>query len=251
MEGLLIENKEKLSGIVNGVDYDVWNPAIDPLLPEPYDATNVFERKPASKAELQKRFGLPVDPTKPVLGLVARLVSQKGIDLILSSAPGFLDLGCQLIFLGDGDREFHDQLQSFHARHSQQVGIYLGFQEQLAHLVEAGSDLFLMPSRYEPSGLNQLYSLKYGTPPVVRATGGLADTIVNANEENLANGTGTGFSFDDYTPKALYETVKWALMLYRDRPKDFQQVVLTAMRQDWSWERSAADYEALYRKLVG
>ena len=251
MEGLLIENKEKLSGIVNGVDYDVWNPAIDPLLPEPYDATNVFERKPASKAELQKRFGLPVDPAKPVLGLVARLVSQKGIDLILSSAPGFLDLGCQLIFLGDGDREFHDQLTSFHAKHPQQVGIYLGFQEQLAHLVEAGSDLFLMPSRYEPSGLNQLYSLKYGTPPVVRATGGLADTIMNANEENLANGTGTGFSFDDYTAKALYETVKWALMLYRDRPKDFQKVVLTAMRQDWSWERSAADYEALYRRLLG
>ncbi len=251
LEGLLIEYKDKLSGIVNGVDYDVWNPALDPLLPERYDATNVFERKPASKAELQKRFGLPVDASKPVLGLVARLVTQKGIDLILSSAPGFLDLGCQLIFLGDGDREYHDQLQSFHAKHSSQVGIYLGFQEALAHLVEAGSDLFLMPSRYEPSGLNQLYSLKYGTPPIVRATGGLADTIVNANEENLANGTGTGFSFDDYTPSALYETVKWALTLYRDRPADFRKVVRTAMKQDWSWERSAADYEALYRRLLG
>ena len=251
LEGLLIENKHKLSGIVNGVDYDVWNPAIDPLLPESYDETTVFERKPASKAELQRRFGLPTDPTKPVLGLIARLVSQKGIDLILSSAPGFLDLGCQLVFLGDGDREFHDQLQVFHAKHPQQVGIYLGFQEQLAHLVEAGSDLFLMPSRYVPSGLNQLYSLKYGTPPIVRATGGLADTIVDSSEANVANGTGTGFSFVEYTPGALYDTVKRAVALYRDRPEDFRRVVSTAMKQDWSWERSAAEYEALYRRLKG
>lgn len=251
LDGLLVQSRDKLSGIVNGVDYDVWNPSIDPLLPEPYDAETVFVRKPASKAELQRRFQLPVDPSRPVLGLVARLVSQKGIDLILSAAPGFLDLGCQLVFLGDGDREFHDQLTSFQARHPHQVGLYLGFQEQLAHLVEAGSDLFLMPSRYEPSGLNQLYSLKYGTPPIVRATGGLADTIVNANEENLANGTATGFAFGDYTANALYETVKWALGLYRNRPDDFRRVVVHAMKQDWSWDRSAAEYEALYRKLIG
>ena len=140
----------------------------------------MFENKPLNKAELQKRYHLPVDPSKPVLGMVARLVSQKGIDLVMSAAPGFLDLGCQLVFLGDGDREYHDQLQALHDKHPDQVGIFLGFDESLAHLVEAGSDLFLMPSRYEPSGLNQLYSLRYGTPPVVRATGGLADTIVNA-----------------------------------------------------------------------
>jgi len=250
LEGLLIEQRGKLSGIVNGVDYREWNPVRDPHIPAPYDDETAAEKKPINKVALQERFGLPVDPTRPVLGLVARLVSQKGIDLVLSAAPGFLDLGCQIVFLGEGDREFHDQLQSFRERHPQQVGLFLGFHEPLAHLVEAGSDLFLMPSRYEPSGLNQLYSLKYGTPPVVRATGGLADTIVNASEENIASGTGTGFSFGDYSAHALYETVKWAIGLYRNRPADFRKVVQNAMRQDWSWDRSAEAYERLYRNAL-
>ena len=250
MEGLLIQNQHKLSGIVNGVDYGVWDPAYDPFIPTPYDAETVFETKPLSKAELQKRFGLPVEPNTPVLGMVARLVSQKGIDLVMSAAPGFLDMGCQLVFLGEGDPEYHNELEQFKNRYPDKVGLYLGFNEQLAHLVEAGSDLFLMPSRYEPSGLNQLYSLKYGTPSVVHATGGLADTIVNSDEANLAAGIGTGFSFVEYTAAALYETVKWALKLYRDRPDDFRKVIRTAMRQDWSWYRSAAEYEALYRRIL-
>ena len=182
--------------------------------------------------------------------MVARLVTQKGIDLVMSAAPGFLDMGCQLVFLGEGDPEYHNEHEQFKNRYPDKVGLYLGFNEQLAHLVEAGSDLFLMPSRYEPSGLNQLYSLKYGTPPVVRATGGLADTIVNSDEANLTAGIGTGFNFVEYTAKALYETVKWALKLYRDRPEDFRKVVRTAMRQDWSWYRSAAEYEALYRRIL-
>ena len=251
LEGLLGQVRYKLSGIVNGVDYGEWAPADDPHLTARYDADSVFEQKPKNKAALQERYHLPVDPTRPVLGMVARLVSQKGLDLVMSAAPGFLDMGCQLVFLGDGDREYHDQLQQLRDRHPDQVGIYLGFNETLAHLVEAGSDLFLMPSRYEPCGLNQIYSLKYGTPPVVRATGGLADTIVNASEENIANGTGTGFSFHDYTAHALYETVKWALTLYRQRPDDFRGVVRNAMKQDWSWTRSAVKYEELYRKVKG
>ncbi len=250
LEGVLREYAHKLSGIVNGVDYGVWDPAADPHIPATYDVETVFDRKPLDKAELQRQYGLPEDPARPVLGMVARLVGQKGIDLVLGAAPGFLDLGCQLVFLGEGDPEYHSELKQFQARHPQRVGVYLGFSEPLAHLVEAGSDLFLMPSRYEPSGLNQLYSLKYGTPPVVRATGGLADTIVNATEENLRAGTATGFSFVDYSAHALYETVRWALTLYRDRPADFRQVVRTAMRQDWSWDRSAAAYEALYRRIL-
>lgn len=250
LEGLLQEHAHKLSGIVNGVDYGEWNPAIDPHLPTTYTPETVFDHKPASKHALQKQYGLPEEPDRPVLGMVARLVGQKGIDIVLSAAPGFLDLGCQMVFLGDGDPEYHHQLKQFAARHPSRVGVYLGFNESLAHLVEAGSDLFLMPSRYEPSGLNQLYSLKYGTPPVVRATGGLADTIVNATQENLNAGTATGFAFGDYSARALYETVKWALYLYRDRPDDFRQVVRTAMAQDWSWDRSAAAYEALYRRLL-
>jgi starch synthase len=250
LDGLLGDYRAKLSGIVNGVDYAEWDPAHDPHLPVQYGPATVFDRKPLNKAELQKRFKLPEDPDAPVLGMVARLVSQKGIDLVLSAAPGFLDLGCQLVFLGDGDPEYHNELTQFQARHPKQVGVYLGFNEAVAHLVEAGSDLFLMPSRYEPSGLNQLYSLKYGTPPVVRATGGLADTIVNATEENLDADVATGFAFRDYSAHALYETVKWALHLYRDRPADFRKVVLCAMRQDWSWARSAGQYEALFKKLM-
>ena len=249
LEGLLTATRRKLSGIVNGVDYAEWAPGIDPFLAAKYTAETVASAKPVCKADLQQRFGLPVGPTVPVLGMVARLVSQKGIDLVLSAAQGLLDLGCQMIFLGDGDPEYHIALERLQAGHPDQVGVSLKFDNGLAHKIEAGADLFLMPSRYEPCGLNQLYSLKYGTPPVVRETGGLADTIVNATEENLAAGTATGFSFGAYTASALYDTVKWALHLYRERPADFTQVVRTAMAQDWSWDRSAAEYEALYQSI--
>jgi len=250
LEGLLIEHRHKLCGIVNGVDYGVWDPATDDLIPQKYTFETVAVGKAMCKAEMQRRFHLPMDSGAPVLGMVARLASQKGLDLVLSAARGLIDLGCQLVFLGEGDREYHDQLQSFRDSHPLQVGLYLGFHESLAHLVEAGSDMFLMPSRYEPSGLNQLYSLKYGTPPIVRATGGLADTIVNATEENLANDKATGFAFSDYSGHALYETVKWAVTLFRQRPDDFRRVIRTAMAQDWSWDRSAAAYESLYRKVL-
>lgn len=249
LEGVLFDQRRKLSGIVNGVDYGEWNPLHDPHITVQYGPEHVFDRKPKNKAALQKRYHLP-ETDSPILGVVARLVSQKGIDLILSAAPGFLDLGCQLIFLGEGDPEYHNELSQFQERYPDKVGLYLGFSEALAHQVEAGSDLFLMPSRYEPSGLNQLYSLKYGTPPVVRATGGLADTIVNATEENIRNKSATGFAFEEYSAKALYDTVKWALHLMRNRPDDFRSVVLTAMRQDWSWSRSAEAYEQLYKKLM-
>ncbi|CAN5631692.1 glycogen synthase GlgA [soil metagenome] len=251
LEGLLIENRHKLSGIMNGVDYNDWNPETDAHLPATYTVDTVFEQKPVCKAELQRRFHLPVDSDRPILGMVARLASQKGIDLVLSAAPGFLDMGCQMIFLGEGDAEYQNQLQGFRDRHPEQVGIYIGYSDALAHLVEAGSDLFLMPSRYEPSGLNQLYSMKYGTPPVVRRTGGLADSVTGATEETLGSNMATGFSFEAYTPNALYETVKWAVTLYRDRPDDFKQIVRKAMSQDWSWNRSAAAYEALYQRIRG
>jgi starch synthase len=250
LEGLLRKVRGKLSGIVNGVDYDHWDPAHDTHVAAPYTAAEVFEKKPLCKADLQRRFKLPADPDAPVLGMVARLVSQKGVDLVMGAAPGFLDLGCQIVVLGEGDPEFHEQLKDLRDKHPDRVGLYLGFNDGLAHVIEAGSDLFLMPSRYEPCGLNQIYSLRYGTPPVVRATCGLADTVVNATEENLAAGTATGFSFQAYTANALYDTVRWALKLLRERPADFRQVVRTAMAQDWSWDRSAAAYENLYRKVA-
>jgi starch synthase len=250
LEGTLSSVHWKLSGIVNGCDYEHWSPEHDRHLIAPYTPETVFDNKPLCKADLQKRFYLPEDPKAPILGMVARLVHQKGIDIVLSAAQGFLDLGCQIVVLGDGDREFHDRLQGLRDRNPERVGIYLGFNESLAHIIEAGSDLFLMPSRYEPCGLNQMYSLKYGTPPIVRQTGGLADTVVNATLENLADGRATGFTFWEYNASALYETVKWALTLYRDRPTHFRQIIRTAMAQDWSWDRSAEAYEKLYHRLA-
>ncbi len=252
LEGLLNNLHWKLSGILNGCDYDEWNPAHDRHIATPYTPETVFQMKPLCKADLQRRFKLPEDPKAPVLGVVARLVAQKGIDVILSAARGFLDLGCQLVVLGDGDRVYTERLTALRDQNPERVGVRLGkFDNALAHAIEAGSDLFLMPSRYEPCGLNQMYSQKYGTPPVVRATGGLADTVVNATEENLADRRATGFSFQGCTASALYETVKWALTLLRDRPADFRQIVLTAMAQNWSWDRGAEAYERLYRKVTG
>jgi starch synthase len=250
LEGLLWQYREKLTGIMNGVDYGSWNPATDPHLPKHY-THDALENKAIVKEELQRRFQLPLEPNRPILGMVARLVTQKGVDLVMSAAPGFLDLGCQMIILGEGDPEYHQELEQFRDRHPNQVGIYLGYNEALAHLIEGGSDLFLMPSRYEPSGLNQLYSMKYGTPPIVRSTGGLADSVVGATEDTLAAGTATGFSFGDYSASSLYNTVKWAVALYRDRPHDFQQVVKHAMKQNWSWDRSAGEYERLYMRVLG
>ena len=250
LDALLRDNAGKLSGIVNGVEYSEWNPAADHHLAAMFTPQTVFEKKPICKADLQKAMKLPESPTAPVLGLVARLAYQKGIDLVVSAAKGFLDLGCQLVILGDGEPKYHHELRAIHERFPSQIGLHLGFNEALAHKIEAGSDLFLMPSRYEPCGLNQMYSQKYGTPPVVRATGGLADTVVNATEENLKADRATGFSFDADTPSALYDTVKWALTLFRTRPADFRKVVTRAMAQDWSWDRSAAEYEALYRRLI-
>ncbi len=250
MEGLLRDNRWKLSGIVNGVDYDDWNPATDKHLAAKYGPEDVAIGKAKNKAELRKHFGLPATDS-PLLGVVARLDHQKGFDLILGVAPGLIDLGCQLVVLGSGAVEFQHQLQALHDRYPQQVGIHIGFNEGLAHRIEAGSDLFLMPSRFEPCGLNQMYSLKYGTPPVVRSTGGLADTVVNATEENLADGRATGFSFNDYSAHALYETVRWALKLLRGRPIDFAQIVHTGMAQDFGWDRSAEAYTTLYRKVLG
>jgi starch synthase len=251
LDPLLRANADKLSGIVNGVEYAEWDPATDPHIAAKYTPDDVFEKKPLCKADLQREYKLPVDANAPVLGLVARLAYQKGIDLVLSAAKGFIDLGCQLAILGEGEPKYHADLRALHDRHPDRVGVHLGFNESLAHKVEAGADLFLMPSRYEPCGLNQMYSQKYGTPPVVRATGGLADTVVNATEENLAAGTATGFSFDSDTPTALYDTVKWALTLFETRPQDFRQIVLKAMAQDWGWDRSAAEYQKLYRRLAG
>jgi len=246
LQGVLSERRQRLFGINNGVDYGEWNPANDPHLAAPYDENTLSTGKPLCKAALQRHFGLPEQPRTPLLGMVARLVEQKGLDLLAKIVDALIRLDTQFVVLGSGDARHQQMLQSLQVRYPDRVGLDFGFDEALAHQIEAGADMFLMPSLYEPSGLNQMYSMKYGTPPVVRATGGLADTVVDASLENLANHRATGFSFVAYTPEAFLEAVRRAVGMYRGYPDLWQQVMRTAMRQDWSWDRSAAEYEKLY-----
>jgi starch synthase len=251
LQGVLTERRNQLYGIVNGVDYRVWDPQHDPNLPATFSADAVAPGKALCKQALQERLGLPVQPDTPLLASIARLVEQKGIDLLVPAAYSFLNDGVQLVVLGHGEQRYHGRLRDLQQRYPGQVGLRLGFDEPLAHLIEAGADLFLMPSLYEPSGLNQLYSLRYGTLPVVRATGGLADTVVDANAQTLADNTATGFRFSAYAVEPFLEAIRRALALYRSRPEPWDRVVQTAMRQDWSWDHSAVSYEELYRKLAG
>ncbi len=249
LQGVLTEHRAKLTGIVNGVDYGQWSPETDPHLPAPYSADALSPGKPACKVALQRHFELAELPDAPLLGVVARLTEQKGVDLIAAVAPALLQQGAQLVVLGDGDPRLHRLYERLRDENRGRMGLMLGFNEPLAHLIEAGCDLFLMPSLYEPSGLNQLYSMRYGTPPVVRATGGLADTVVDTTPLTLTDGSATGFRFAAYSAEALQEAIERALKLFRTDREAFLQVVRNGMRQDWSWDRSAAEYEMLYQRL--
>jgi starch synthase len=257
LDGVLASRSADLTGIINGVDYDVWNPAVDRFLPQKYDATTVTAGKAAAKAELQRRFGLEQKPDTPLCGVIGRLVEQKGVDLILNvmrswaSAPDHTRNSVQWVVLGgDGDPRLGDELANLARQFPQRVAARIEKSEELAHLIEAGSDLFLMPSRFEPCGLNQLYSLKYGTVPLVNAVGGLANTVVDATPDHLRAGTATGFSFNGATPSRLEETLGRALEMYRNRRSEWSQVQQNGMAQDWSWDRSARDYVDLYRRLL-
>jgi starch synthase len=249
LQGVLSERRQRLHGIVNGVDYRVWNPATDPHLAGTFDGSAIAPGKPACKAALQRHYRLPEKPRTPLLALISRLVDQKGLDLVGKIARDLLRLDTQLVVLGMGDPAYHRMLADLQGRYPTQVGITLAQDEVLAHQIEAGADIFLMPSQFEPCGLNQLYSLKYGTVPVVRMTGGLADTVVDSTVQSLAAGTATGFSFLPYTPAAFLTAIQRALELYRGRPERWLTLMQTGMRQDWSWDRSAAEYEQLYIML--
>lgn len=251
LEGALRERSDVLTGIVNGVDYDKWNPAIDPHIEAKYDATNWRQYKPACKQALQQEFGLPRNPQAPLIGMVGRMADQKGFDL---AAQVIADLSSnsdtQWVILGTGEPHHEAMLRQLAADYPDNIGVKVEFCEAKARRVEAGADMFLMPSLYEPCGLNQLYSLKYGTLPVVRETGGLADTITTANSDTEASGTANGFSFREYTVEALAETLANAARMYRNDKDAWGQIVDTAMRQDWSWGHSAEQYLELYRKTI-
>ncbi|HEX5689148.1 MAG TPA: glycosyltransferase, partial [Roseiflexaceae bacterium] len=235
------------AGILNGVDYCSWNPAIDQLSPARYLPEDL-RGKGECKRELQARMGLDTSSDTPIVGVVSRLVSQKGLDLLAAAIGGIMDnMRVQFAILGSGDNELEALFGQLPARYPGRVGSYIGFDNRLAHLIEAGSDFFLMPSIYEPCGLNQMYSLKYGTLPIVRATGGLDDSIMQYDE---ASGTGTGFKFHEPSPHAIYYAVGWAVSTYFDRPQHMHQLIQNAMAQDFSWERSAQSYEWAYARAM-
>ena len=239
LDGLLRGRANVLSGILNGVDYNDWSPEIDRHIPARYSARDL-SGKSACKRALIEEFGLPADAVdRPLLGVVSRLTHQKGIELIAQTAPAMFADGASLVVLGTGDPNVVDALKRVQQEHPSHLGLRIGFDNGLAHRIEAGSDMFLMPSRFEPCGLNQMYSLRYGTPPVVRATGGLNDTIDE----------GTGFKFQEYSGRALLEAVRSALAAFSE-PERWQDMMRAGMRQDFSWRASAASYSGLYRRLL-
>jgi starch synthase len=239
LEGLLRARAADLSGILNGIDTAAWDPSRDPLVAANYDE-RTLERKRANKAALQARLGLRVDEAVPLLGMVGRLTHQKGVDLVLAAAEELLGLPAQLAVLGKGDRAHEHSLAALAARHPDDVAVAAGFNEELAHLIEAGADLFLMPSRFEPCGLNQMYSQRYGTPPVARATGGLLDTVRDGE---------TGFLFGPAESAALVEAVRRALAVRADRRR-WRALQRAGMARDFSWGEAARRYADLYLRLA-
>jgi len=247
LDGLLRHRAYVLSGILNGIDDRVWNPAHDSHLVAGYSADR-FAAKQQNKTALQRQLGLPASAV-PLIGMVGRLVEQKGVDLVLEALPQLMELPLQLALLGSGEAGYEDALRRAAEKYPQKLAVNIGYDETLAHRIEAGSDMFLMPSRFEPCGLNQLYSLRYGTVPIVRPVGGLADTVVDATPETLEAGTATGLVFDGATPAALIGALRRAFVLYADRRR-WKRLALTGMRRDFSWGRSAGEYLELYDQFA-
>jgi starch synthase len=247
LDGVLRQRAARLSGILNGIDDAEWDPARDRFLARNYSATKP-EGKTANKLALQREFNLTPDAETPLIGMVGRLVAQKGIDLVLEALPGLLHRPLRLVLLGSGAAGYETALVRQAARYRDRLAVRIGYDEGLAHRIEAGADMFLMPSRFEPCGLNQLYSLRYGTVPIVRRAGGLADTVVDATPENLGAGKATGVVFPQASTGALLGAVDRALALWRDGAR-WQKLMLAGMRQDFSWRHSAAEYLRLYGNL--
>ncbi|HLW48203.1 MAG TPA: glycogen synthase GlgA [bacterium] len=248
LEGVLRERAADLVGILNGVDYGAWDPSADPHIAARYTPDDL-SGKAACKRDLQRSQRLVDAPKTPLVGMIGRLADQKGFDLVAAVLERLVAAGAQFVLLGTGEPKYHELFQAFHERYAGRVAVTLGFDDALAHRIEAGSDIFLMPSRYEPSGLNQLYSLRYGTVPVVRRTGGLADTIVDAAPDALARGTANGFVFDAYEPAALWDALERAMRTFGNL-RVWRQLQQTGMRQDFSWRRAAARYVEAYRRAI-
>jgi starch synthase len=239
---------DALTGILNGVDPRYWDPEHDDAIPEPYGIENAEAGKAAAKAALRRRLHLG-DAAGPVFGVVSRLTPQKGLDLLLATLPDLAAGGSQLALLGAGDRDLETGFAEAAASQRGTVGVEIGYDEALARLIVAGADCMVVPSRFEPCGLTQLYALRYGTLPLVRRTGGLADTVVDATPARLRDKTATGFMFETATAEALGATLDWATALYANR-SSWRQMMREAMTRDFSWAQSAQRYAALYRELT-
>ncbi|MEZ6066329.1 MAG: glycogen synthase GlgA [Planctomycetaceae bacterium] len=249
LEGVLRDRGSDLVGILNGIDTDEWDPASDRMIPQRYDGESAERGKAVCKRELQRELGLDRNDAVPLIGLVSRLTDQKGLDLIAAGADALLGMEAQFVFLGGGDPRYEELVSSLSHRAPGRVASVVGYSEPLAHRIEAGSDIFLMPSRFEPCGLNQMYSLMYGTVPLVHAVGGLVDSVVNLSPQSLENGSATGFVFYDYSTDAFLGTVRWALETYRNRPV-WRQLQQNGMRLDLSWRRSAKAYVDVYQAAL-
>ncbi len=238
------EYKGKLCGILNGIDTREWNPATDTQIPANYDKSDLTGKRKC-KTCLQAEMQLKENPEIPVLGVISRLVYQKGIDVLAAIAEDLLKYeDIHFAVLGTGESRLESRLSDLAAKYPGRFGVYIGYNNHLAHLIEAGSDFFAMPSRYEPCGLNQMYSMRYGAVPIVRHTGGLADTVVNYDPKKLSNST--GFSFFDLDADPLYKTISWALSIYRKKPEHIRKLMINGMSRDFSWTRAAGEYEKLY-----
>lgn len=246
LDWLLRMRRDRLVGITNGVDYDVWNPETDIEIPSHFSVADLSGKRECKRALLEQ-FALPVDMDRPVFAMVTRLTGQKGIELLQQSAAELIDSGAYFIALGSGDKQYEGFLRVLRNAAPRQVGVYVGYNESLAHQIEAGADIFLMPSKFEPCGLNQMYSLRYGTVPIVRAVGGLDDTVQNYDRVNK---TGNGFKFNDFSAGRLTEKIYEALFAYAD-DETWRQIQYNGMTEDNSWESAARKYVELYRRTLG
>jgi len=249
LEGLLVKRGHEIKGILNGIETDEWNPATDQYLCQPYSVSNLSGKKQV-KAALQKTLGLSNDASAPLLGVVSRLTHQKGLDMLLPCMQQLLDAGCQLALLGSGEKTLEQAFVDLASRNPGKVSVTIGYNEPLSHQMMAASDLFIMPSRFEPCGLNQLYGLAYGTPPVVNATGGLADSVIDTDNSSIENATANGFVMIEASADALLASISRALELFKNDKNTWRKIQNNGMAKNLSWDKSALEYIELYQSLV-
>ena len=245
LEGILRTRENDLFAVLNGVDSQVWDPSKDPFLPVPY-TTSTLENKKICKSHLQGLFHLKKRGELPIIAIISKLLDRKGLDLVSQFFPRLMELDLQIILMGQGAEQYQSWAMEMVEKYPGLIGLEMGYNEPLAHQIQAGADILLMPSRYEPCGLDQLYALKYGTIPIVRAVGGLEDTVEDYDPQN---DQGTGFKFKEYEWEKLFQTIQRALAVFRDKPR-WKRLIQRAMNQDFSWEKSASQYESLYQKAM-